>query len=41
MSAVCSDELECFLVSCWRSFLDSLKEKRVVIDGKKFRGISP
>ena len=41
MSAVCSDELECFLVSCGRSILDSLKGKRVVINGKKFRGISP
>lgn len=41
MSAVCPDELERCLVCYGRSFLDSLKEKQVVIDGKKLRGASP
>ena len=41
MSAVSPDELERCLVCHGRSFLDSLKEKQVAIDGKKLRGTSP
>ena len=41
MSAVSPDELERCLVCYGRSFLDSLKEKQVVIDGKKLKGTSP
>lgn len=41
MSAVDPDELERCLVEHGRSFLDSLAEKQVVIDGKKLSGTSP
>lgn len=41
MSAVDPEELERCLIEHGRSFLDSLAEKQVVIDGKKLRGASP
>ena len=41
MSAVCPEELRRCLSEHGRSFLSSLGEKRVAIDGKKLRGASP
>ena len=41
MSAVCLDELRRCLSEHGRSFLSSLGEKQVAIDGKKLRGVSP
>ena len=41
MSAVSPDEIERCLVYHGRAFIDSLKEKQVVIDGKKLRGARP
>lgn len=41
MAAVAPEEIERCLVEHGRSFLDSLAEKQVVIDGKKLRGSSP
>ena len=41
MSAVCPEELRRCLSEHGRSFLSSLGEKQVAIDGKKLRGASP
>ena len=41
MSAVCPEELRRCLSEHGRSFLSSLDEKQVAIDGKKLRGASP
>lgn len=41
MSAVAPEEIERCLVSYGRTFLDTLAEKQVVLDGKKLRGTSP
>lgn len=41
MPAVCPEELRRCLSEHGRSFLSSLGEKRVAIDGKKLRGASP
>ena len=41
MSAVCPEELRRCLSEHGRSFLSSLDEKQVAIDGKKLRGTSP
>lgn len=41
MSAVCPEELRRCLSEHGRSFLSSLGEKQVAIDGKKTRGASP
>jgi len=41
MSAVNPDEIERCLITYGRYFLDSLAEKKVVIDGKKLRGTAP
>lgn len=41
MSAVEPNEIERCLLEYGRSFLDTLAEKQVVIDGKKLRGSSP
>ena len=41
MSAVAPEEIERCLVAYGRSFLDTLAEKQVVVDGKKLRGTSP
>lgn len=41
MSAVNPDEIERCLIAYGRTFLDTLAEKQVVIDGKKLRGTSP
>lgn len=41
MSAVDPNEIERCLVDYGRSFLDSLTEKQIVIDGKKLRGTAP
>lgn len=41
MSAVTPEEIERCLMEYGRTFLDTLAEKQVVIDGKKLRGTSP
>ncbi len=41
MSAVAPEEIERCLITYGRSFLDTLAEKQVVLDGKKLRGTSP
>lgn len=41
MSAVSPDEIGRCLAEYGRTFLDTLSEKQVVLDGKKLRGVSP
>ena len=41
MSAVAPDEIGRCLAEYGRTFLDTLSEKQVVLDGKKLRGVSP
>ena len=41
MAAVAPEEIERCLIEHGRSFLDSLAEKQIVVDGKKLRGSAP